>query len=192
MRSPTALLSRKALPQTVKWVGNQEGSFEDFLGMITAHIGQQPHLVYIVIPEFIALWLQFGVEDKVLGLARHMNLHMSLAYITTEQFIFDITWLYNALKQALGNGRSSDIILRYAKSQDGIAVYHTMFNRFHYGGDLQTFMSEMDDILNTNLTRGYPGGPLEYLANWETAAVRLEAVTRNEDWSDSAKRRKFS
>ena len=67
-----------------------------------------------------------------------------------------------------------------------------MFNKFHYGGDLQTFMTQMDDILNTNLTRGYPGGPLEFLANWETAAVRLESVTRNEDWSDSAKRIKFS
>ena len=80
--------------------------------------------------------MQIGVVDKVLGLARHMNLHISLSYITTEQFIFVITWLYNALKQALGEGRGSDIILRYAKSQDGIAVYHTMFNRFHYGGDL--------------------------------------------------------
>ena len=50
----------------------------------------------------------------------------------------------------------------------------------------------MDDILNTNLTRGYPGGPLEFLANWEIAAVRLESVTHNEDWSDSAKRRKIS
>ena len=55
VRSPTALLSRNALPQTVKWVGNQEGSFEDFLGLITAHIGQQPHLVYIIISEFITL-----------------------------------------------------------------------------------------------------------------------------------------
>ena len=39
VKSPTALLSRKALPQTVKWVGNQEGSFESFLGLIIAHIG---------------------------------------------------------------------------------------------------------------------------------------------------------
>ena len=53
-------------------------------------------------------------------------------------------------------------------------------------------MTQMDDILNNNLTRGYPGGPFEFLANWETAAVRLEVVTCNEDWSDSAKRRKFS
>ena len=143
MRSPTALLSRKALPQTVKWVGNQEGSFEDFLGLITAHIGQQPHLVYIVIPEFIALWLQFGVVDKVLGLARRMNLHMSLAYITTEQFIFDITWLYNTLKQALENGRGLGITLKYAKLQDGIEVYHKISNRFHYGGHLQTYISVM-------------------------------------------------
>ena len=115
-------------------------------------------MVYIIIPEFIALWLQNGVVDRVLGLARRMNLHMSLNYITTEQFIYDITWLYNALKQAIGNGRGSDIILRYSKSQDGIAVYHEMFNKFHYGGDLQIFMTQMDNILNNNLTKRYPGG----------------------------------
>ena len=28
VKNQTALLSRKVLPQTVKWVGNQEGSFE--------------------------------------------------------------------------------------------------------------------------------------------------------------------
>jgi len=53
-------------------------------------------------------------------------------------------------------------------------------------------MSEIEFILNTDLTREYPGGPLEYLGNWETAAVQLEAVTPNEDWRDSAKRRKLS
>ena len=75
---PTTLLKRKALPQSVKWVGNKEGIFEDFLSLIAAHIGQQTHLVYIIIPEFIALWLQIGQVDKVLGLARHMKLRMSL------------------------------------------------------------------------------------------------------------------
>ena len=100
-----------------------------------------------------------------MGLARRMNLHMSLNYITTEQFIYDITWLYNALKQAIGNGRGSDIILRYSKSQDRIAVYHEMFNKFHYGGDLQTFMTQMDNILNTHLPREYLGGPFKFLLN---------------------------
>ena len=69
------------------------------------------------------------------------------------------------MKQAIGNGRGTDIILRYSKSQDVIVVFHEMFKKIHYGGDLQTFMTQMDDILNTDLTRGYPGGPLEYLAN---------------------------
>ena len=42
-------------------------------------------------------------------------------------------------------------------------------------------MTQMDDILNTNLIKGYPGGPLEFLANWEAAAVKLESDTCNED-----------
>ena len=50
----------------------------------------------------------------------------------------------------------------------------------------------METILNTNLTRGYPGGPLQYLTDWETAAIRLQRVTPSEDWTDSTKRRRFS
>ena len=188
----TNLLKRQALPQAVKWNGTGEDSFEDFLNSITSHIGQQAHLSYIILPEFISLWLQMGVVPKVLGLARRMNLHMSLHYITTEQFDFDITWLYNALKQAIGNGRGMDVVIRYKNTQDGIAVYHTMLNKYLYGGDLQSFQQKMEDILSTNLTRGYPGGPLEYLNNWEKASVRLKDVTPKEDWSDSALRRKFS
>ena len=53
-------------------------------------------------------------------------------------------------------------------------------------------MTEMETILNTNLTRGYPGEPLKYLINWETAAIRLQRDPSNEDWSDSAKRKNFA
>ena len=59
-----------------------------------------------------------------------------------------------------------DIVMRYKSSQDGIAVYHTMLNKYKYGGDLQSFQQQMEDIMNTTLTRGYHGRPLEYLNNW--------------------------
>ena len=192
VRNPSHLLKRQALPQTVKWDGTGDNSFETFLGLVNSHIGQQAHLAYMIIPEFIALWLTIGEIDEVLGLARRMNIHMSLNYITSEQFIYDITWLFSALKQAIGDGRGSEVILRYETSQDGIAAYHTMFNKYYYGGDMQTFMSEMETILNTDLHRGYPGGALQYLNDWEKAAVRLKRVTPNEDWTDSSLRRKFS
>ena len=57
---------------------------------------------------------------------------------------------------------------------------------------MQTFMSEMETILNTDLYRGYPGGALQYLNDWEKTTVQLKRVTPNEDWTDSALRRKFS
>ena len=68
-----------------------------------------------------------------------MNISHSLNYITEEQFMYDINWLFGALKQAIGNGRGSDIVLRYESSQDGIAVYHTLFNKFCYGGGFTNF-----------------------------------------------------
>ena len=79
------LLKRQALPQSVKWEGTQDdNTFEDFLGLITAHVGQQAHLVYIIIPSFQSLWLKIGDVYQALGLARRMKLHESLKYITEE------------------------------------------------------------------------------------------------------------
>ena len=53
-------------------------------------------------------------------------------------------------------------------------------------------MSQMETTLNTDLYRGYPGGVLQYLNDWEKAAVQLKRVTPNEDWIDSELRRKCS
>ena len=58
-----------------------------------------------------------------------------------------------------------DIVMRYKSSQDGIAVYHTMLNKYRYGGDLQSFQQQMEDIMNTDFSREYPRGPLEFLNN---------------------------
>ena len=70
------LLKRQALPQSVKWEGTQDdNTFEDFLGLVTAHTGQQAHLVHIIIPSFQSLWLKIGDMCQVLGLARRMKLH---------------------------------------------------------------------------------------------------------------------
>ena len=167
------LYYRKALPKDTKWSGTGEDSFEEFLVDLNAHISQQIHLIYIIQPAFITLWLQHGVIYQVLGLVRRMNLSYSLNYISEEQFVYDLNWLFGALKQAIGTGRGSEIVLKYEASQDGIAVYHALFDKFYYVGDLKTFMTEMETILNTDLTRGYPGGPLKYPTNWETAVIRL-------------------
>ena len=104
---------------------------------------------------------------------------MSLNYMTLGQFVYDITWLFSALKQAMGNGRGAKVIMEYETAQDDIAVYHAMFNKFNYGGDLQTYMTELETILNTDLDSEYPGGPLEFLNDWEKAAVQLKRVTIN-------------
>ena len=76
-----------------------------------------------------------------------MNIHMSLNYITSEKFVYDITWLFSALKQAIGDGRGSEVILRYETSQDGIAVYHTMFNKYYYGEGSANFHVSDGDYL---------------------------------------------
>lgn len=79
-----------------------------------------------------------------------MNLHSSLNYITTEQLRIDVTWLFNALIQALGTGRGGGIIITHMQTQDGFAVYHQMMTRYRYGGDVERFKKEQIDILTSN------------------------------------------
>ena len=133
------LLKRQALPQIVKWTGTSSTSFENFLNLFQSHVGQQKHMSYLLIPSFQQLWLQWGKPAWVLGAARNMKLHSSLTYITIEQIKTDITWLFNALSQALGTGRGADIIISHRATQDGIAAYHMMVVRYCFGGDIETF-----------------------------------------------------
>ena len=55
VRNPSLLLKRQALPQTIKWDGIGDESSAQFLGQVNSHIGQQAHLAYIIISEFITL-----------------------------------------------------------------------------------------------------------------------------------------
>ena len=48
-------------------------------------------------------------------------------------------WSFNALSQALGTDRGTDIVISHRATQDGIAAYHMMVVRYHFGGDIETF-----------------------------------------------------
>ena len=71
------LLKQQDLPQSVKWTGTSNSSFENFLHLFKSHVGQQQHISYILIPSFQQLWFQWGKPAWVLGSARK-----KLAFLT--------------------------------------------------------------------------------------------------------------
>ena len=111
---------------------------EDFFRRFNAHIGQQNHLQYILESKFHSIYLSQKEPDVTLGLANRMNIHYSLNYITVQQFIVDIGYLYHALLAGLA-ARGSDIVIQEESTKDGIVVYHTMTETYRFRGDLETY-----------------------------------------------------
>ena len=94
-----------------------------------------------------------------MGLANYKKVHPSLHFITYEQFLNDIGYLYNALKQAL-KSKGSDLIIQEEQTSDGIVVFHNLIQKYRYGGDMETYKIRLLKTLFTKYYTGYPGGSL--------------------------------
>ena len=141
---------------------------------------------------FHSLWLKHGHNPyATLGLANQMNVHISVKYVTLEQLYDDISYLYFALKQAL-KSRGSDLVIKEQETNDGIVVYHTLIERYRYGGDRETYKSKLFLIISAPYYSGYPGGALRYLDLWEDATTRLENLSPEEAYSSELKRIVFA
>ena len=74
------------------------------MALVEAHIGQQPHLDYILDPIIHSLWFKDGSKTSAvddLGIANIMNVSQDIKYISEEQFFINLSYLYEALKQSL-------------------------------------------------------------------------------------------
>lgn len=76
---------------------------------------------------------------------------------------------------------------------DGIVTLHNLYERYKYDRDPQTNQSNLMLAMNQKLTRNYPGGPMQYLENWERTAIiycKISKKTRQE-FSNDIKRNLF-
>ena len=157
----------------IKWA--RHDGFEEFICLFESHIGQQPNLQYIMNRVFHAIWLRHGRDRNyatVLGLGRATNVHVSIHYISEEQFVIDLNYLFSALKESLVN-RGSDLIEREnGTTNDGIVILYNLYERYKYDGDVQIYESNLLNMMSKKLTRNYPGGPMQYLEDWEKASIK--------------------
>lgn len=115
-----------------------------------------------------------------------MQVHVSINYITEEAFVIDLNYLFLALKQSLVN-KGIDLVKREDdKTSDGNVILHNLYKRYKYDGDPKTYQSNLMLVLNQNLTRNYPGGPMQYLENWEKAAISYCNIPKktNQEFGD--------
>ena len=124
----SALLRRTPLPSMTKW--STSTGFEKFVSIFESHIGQQPHLQYILCRVFHGIWFKHRGKRNyalVLGLAKLTQVHISINYITGEYFFIDLNYLFSALKQSLVK-KGSDLVRRKdGKTNDGIVILHNLY-----------------------------------------------------------------
>ena len=105
--------------------------------------------------KFHAIWLRHGENRDyatVLGLGRSVNVHVSIYYISAEEFVVDLNYLFSALKQALVN-RGSDLIEREdGTTNDGVVILHNLYERYKYDGDVQTYKSNLMNMMNKKIS----------------------------------------
>ena len=190
----SALLRRTPLPLMTKWASST--GFEKFITLFESHIGQQPLLQYILCRVFHAIWFKHGGNRNyalVLGMEKYTQVHVSINYITEEQFVIELNYLFSALKQSLVN-KGRDLVEREdGKTNDGIVILHNLYERYKYDGDPQTYQSNLMLAMNQKLTRNYPGGPMQYLENWENAAIAYCKISKktNQEFGNDTKRNLF-
>ena len=163
------------------------------MALLEAHIGQQPHLDYILDPIFHSLWFKHGTPTNasdVLGLANIMKVSQDIKYISEEQFFIDLSYLYGALKQSL-KFQGSDLINKENQTKDGIAVLFKLYQRYKYGGDKESYKAKQLVIMNIPLTKTFSGGPLAYLERWEKASIIYDNLSKNKVGMDDDTKRSF-
>src|SRR5210317_1780142 len=68
------------------------------------------------------LWVKHSDPKRVLLIGIRTKIDPFLSFISVNQFLFDIVWLYGALQQSL-LGKGSTIVKSYECAQDGILVW---------------------------------------------------------------------
>ena len=145
---------------------------------------------------FHTIWLRHGGNRDyatVLELVRAANIHVSIYYISEEQFVIDLKYLFSALKQSLVN-RDSDLIEREdGTTNDGIIILHNLYEWYKYDEDVQTYKSNLMNMMKKNLTRRYPGEPMQYIEDREKASIRYCKILLNNkaEFGDDTKRGLF-
>lgn len=81
--------------------------------------------------------------------------------------------------------------LKHSSTRDGIAAWKDLFDTHEYAGDPDVYLLQQQDILNIEYTLSYPGGPLQFLEDKESALINLEKINPESLYTDTGKRMIF-
>src|SRR5210317_519909 len=168
-------MKRALLSTSITWNGNAGKPLEDYISKFKGHVAQQDRLGYILKDELHRLWVKHGDPKRVLLIGIRTKIHSFLSFISVNQFLFDIIWLYGALQQSLP-GKGSTIVKSYERSMDKILVWKKVLATYRHGGNVAVYLNQQQSLLQKEYQLQYPGGMLQFVEDFETALTKIYAV----------------
>src|SRR5210317_1017931 len=117
------------------------------------------------------------IQKEFFWLGSELRYIHFFSFISVNQFIFDIVWLYSALQQSLP-GKGSTIVKSYERSQDGILVWKKFLASYRHGGNVAVYLNQQQSLLQKEYHLQYPGGMLQFVEDFETAFTNIDAVCK--------------
>ena len=87
--------------------------------------------------------------------------------------ITDIAALYGVLKDACKRGVGKSILKRYSNAQDGLKAWLTMVKKYEGGGDKESRLDLLENIISNSYTKNYEGGLLAWSQDYKKVFEEL-------------------
>src|SRR5210317_1706288 len=168
-------MKRALLSTSITWNGNAGKPLEDYISKFKGHVAQQDSLGYILKDKLHRLWVNHGDLKRVLLIGIRTRIHPFLSFISVNQFLFDIIWLYDVLHQSLP-GKGSTIVKAYERSQDGILVWKKFLATYRHGCNVAVYLNQQQSLLQKEYHLQYPRGMLQFVEDFETAFTNIDTV----------------
>ena len=126
-------------------------------------------------PEFQRLYKEWGDQaiDKY-----------SKVSISMVQFIKDIEALYGGVQSSIKAGHGLKQVLKYEEEQDGLLVWMELMEVYDKEGSKDLRIMRLENIVSTPFTRGYKGGMLQWVTDYESAFAELGYIHKIVQYTD--------
>ena len=166
-------VKRQALPVHVGWDG-QLSTFNRYKNELTGfyrQVGQG----YMFDPEFQRIYKVWG--DQAID-------RYSKANITMTQFIKDKEALYGGVQSSIKAGHGLKQVLKYEEEQDGLMAWMELMDEYDKEGSKDLRIMKLESIVSTPFSRGYKGGMLQWVTDYESAFAELGYIHKVEAYTD--------
>ena len=173
-------IKRPPLPARVTWDGDFQ-TFDSFRNKLEGHY-RQTGAGYLFNKELQKCYLKTGASC-----AENFPDDVPSAF----QLKQDNCSLFGALQCACQEGVGKTILLEYEDGQDGIRAWLVMCDKYAADGNKDVRISRLEKVISTKYSKGYRGGLLQWIQDYENAFAELITLKERQWKFDPPKKRRI-